>query len=155
MPPKPPACIGHASYFTHTNRCNGAPPRRELHNFTPQFAVLLQVQRPRLLEIIALDLFILRSLAKAVRRLRKLNSNLPMLIDDWASSIYREMSYRNEASNAREFKELFAHYTEVRTLQPVPSLCGRARHSTCASGARCTCYHAHVHVRVHHSILQS
>lgn len=74
----------------------------------------MQVQRPRLLEIIALDIFILRNLAKAVRRLRKLNSNLPMLIDDWASSIYREMSYKNEAANAQEFKKLFAHFEEVR-----------------------------------------
>jgi aarF domain-containing kinase len=72
------------------------------------------VQRPHLLETIALDIFILRNFAKAVRRLRKLNSNLPSLIDDWASSIYREMSYLNEAANATEFKQLFAHYKEVR-----------------------------------------
>lgn len=44
-----------------------------------------------------------------------MNSNLPVLIDDWASSIYREMSYRNEAANALEFKTLFSHYKEVRT----------------------------------------
>ena len=74
----------------------------------------VQVQRPRLLEIIALDIFILRNLAKAVRKLRKVNSNLPALIDGWASSIYREMSYRNEATNASKFKALFAHYKEVR-----------------------------------------
>jgi aarF domain-containing kinase len=74
----------------------------------------MQVQRPGLLPLIALDIFILRNLAKFVRRWKKTNSNLPSLIDEWASSIYREMSYRHELTNAVEFKELFAHYTEVR-----------------------------------------
>lgn len=66
--------------------------------------------------MIALDIFILRNLAKFVRRWKKTNSNLPSLIDEWASSIYREMSYRNEIANAIEFKELFAHYKEVQIV---------------------------------------
>ena len=73
-----------------------------------------QVQRPGLLPTIALDIFILRNLAQFVRRWKKTNSNLAALIDDWASSIYREMSYKQELRNAEEFARLFAHYPEVR-----------------------------------------
>ena len=75
--------------------------------------VAVKVQRPHLLPTIALDIFILRNAAKALRRARRLNSNLPALIDDWASSIYREMSYRNELANADEFRSLFSHYYEA------------------------------------------
>eukprot|EP00892_Ulva_mutabilis_P005960 jgi/Ulvmu1/3736/UM173_0009.1 len=75
--------------------------------------VAVKVQRPHLLPTIALDIFILRNAAKALRRARRLNSNLPALIDDWAASIYREMSYRNELANADEFRSLFSHYYEI------------------------------------------
>jgi predicted unusual protein kinase regulating ubiquinone biosynthesis (AarF/ABC1/UbiB family) len=66
------------------------------------------------LQRIALDIFILRNIAKFVRRFKKTNSNLPVLIDEWAGSIYREMSYVNELKNAQEFASLFSHYPEVR-----------------------------------------
>lgn len=82
--------------------------------------VAVKVQRPHLLPTIALDIFILRNAAKALRRARRLNSNLPSLIDDWASSIYREMSYRNELANADEFRSLFSHYYEVRRRRSRP-----------------------------------
>lgn len=71
------------------------------------------MQRPGLLQRIALDIFILRNLAKVLRKARNVNSNLPALIDDWASSIYKEMSYINELRNAEEFANLFSHYPEV------------------------------------------
>jgi ABC1 atypical kinase-like domain len=76
--------------------------------------VAIKVQRPGLLANIALDIFILRNCAKFVRRWKATNSNLPSLIDEWASSIYREMSYTNELRNAEEFADLFSHYPEVR-----------------------------------------
>ena len=79
--------------------------------------VAIKVQRPGMLEIIALDIFILRGIAWIIMQYAKTNSNLPALIDEWATSIYREMSYVGEMRNAQEFKSKFAHYTEVlRTL---------------------------------------
>lgn len=96
--------------------------------------VAVKVQRPHLLPTIALDIFILRNAAKALRRARRLNSNLPSLIDDWASSIYREMSYRNELANAEEFRMLFSHYYEV----PPPPVHVPLRARTPFSEPRCT-----------------
>lgn len=76
-------------------------------------SVAIKVQRPGLLPAIALDIFILRNCAKVFRKAKNTNSDLAALIDEWASSIYREMSYINELSNAVEFKQLFSHYPEV------------------------------------------
>jgi aarF domain-containing kinase len=76
--------------------------------------VAVKVQRPLLLETLALDLFILRSIATVAKRVRNVNSDLPGLLDEWATSIYRETSYRQEFANGVEFKRLFRHYSEVR-----------------------------------------
>ena len=41
--------------------------------------------------------------------LRKLNSDLPGLLDEWAGSLFRELDYRKEAANGTKFKELYSH----------------------------------------------
>lgn len=56
--------------------------------------VAVKVQRPDLMEQIALDVYILRVLGSAVKKWRKLNSDLPALIDEWATSLFRELDYR-------------------------------------------------------------
>ena len=48
-----------------------------------------------------------------VRQMGKLNSDLAALLDEWASSLFRELDYRNEAANGVRFKELYDHM-EVR-----------------------------------------
>lgn len=98
------------------SRCSASRRRRK--GAFSKCAVIVQVQRPGLLPTIALDIFILRNLAQFVRRWKKTNSNLAALIDDWASSIYREMSYRQELRNAEEFARLFSHYPEARPPAP-------------------------------------
>ena len=45
-------------------------------------AVAVKVQRPGVRESIALDIHILRGLAAIVRRLRRINSDLPVLLDE-------------------------------------------------------------------------
>lgn len=51
--------------------------------------VAVKVQRPGVAASIALDVFILRKLATAVRRWRRLNSDLPALLDEWAASLFK------------------------------------------------------------------
>lgn len=48
-----------------------------------------------------------------MRRWRKFNSDLPALLDEWASSLFRELDYRHEAANGTRFRELYGHL-EVR-----------------------------------------
>jgi aarF domain-containing kinase len=42
---------------------------------------------------IALDTYILRFAARAFKKLAKLNTDLPLLVDEWASSLFRELDY--------------------------------------------------------------
>lgn len=56
--------------------------------------VAIKVQRPSVIESIALDVFILRKMAAFVRNWKKTNSDLPALIDQWATSLFSELDYK-------------------------------------------------------------
>lgn len=75
--------------------------------------VAVKVQRPGVARSISLDVLVLRRLAKEVREWRKLNTNLPLLIDEWAASLFKELDYRQEAENGIKFKELYGHLDGV------------------------------------------
>ena len=60
---------------------------------TTQQEVAVKVQRPDVVEQIALDVYLLRKLAGFVRKWKKVNSNLPLLIDEWATSLFKEVDY--------------------------------------------------------------
>lgn len=51
----------------------------------------------------------LEQLLAFVRRVRKFNTDLPGLLDEWAASLFRELDYRHEAANGVRFRELYAH----------------------------------------------
>jgi len=70
-------------------------------------AVAVKVQRPGVAAAIALDVFILRWLAAGLRAARRLNTDLPALVDEWATSLFRELDYTREAANAARFKALY------------------------------------------------
>ena len=38
---------------------------------------------------------------------RKVNSDLPALLDEWATSLFRELDYIREAKNGVRFKKLY------------------------------------------------
>lgn len=69
--------------------------------------VAVKVQRPGVASAIGLDTYILRTAAAWFKRWRRLNSDLPALIDEWTASLFRELDYRNEAANGVRFKELY------------------------------------------------
>jgi len=75
--------------------------------------VAIKVQRPGVAASISLDVLVLRRLAKQVRAWRKLNTDLPALIDEWAASLFKELDYRQEARNGIRFKELYDHLEGV------------------------------------------
>ncbi|KAG0557746.1 hypothetical protein KC19_11G154200, partial [Ceratodon purpureus] len=51
--------------------------------------VAVKVQRPGVRAAMALDLFILRKLAGFAKTLLKLNTDLPSVADEWASSLFK------------------------------------------------------------------
>lgn len=75
--------------------------------------VAVKVQRPGVKSSIALDVLVLRQLMVYVKRFRKMNSDLPALLDEWATSLFQELDYRQEAANGVKFKELYSHLDGV------------------------------------------
>ncbi|KAG1672433.1 hypothetical protein FOA52_013219 [Chlamydomonas sp. UWO 241] len=75
--------------------------------------VAVKVQRPGVVTLIAMDVYILRYMAAAGRTIGKLNTDLPALVDEWATSLFKELDYNREGANAARFKELFQRMPEV------------------------------------------
>lgn len=76
--------------------------------------VAVKVQRPGLAENIALDIYILRTLAiwahKSIKRLR---SDLVAIMDEFGTRIFEEMDYTQEGRNAEKFKQLYGHLPDI------------------------------------------
>lgn len=85
--------------------------------------VAVKVQRPGVKTAIALDVLVLRQLAVVIRQWRKLNTDLPALLDEWATSLFRELDYRSEAENGRRFAELYSHLEGVYVPKMYVELC--------------------------------
>ncbi|KAK2980507.1 hypothetical protein RJ640_022509 [Escallonia rubra] len=75
--------------------------------------VAVKVQRPGVQAAISLDILILRYLAGLIRRAGKFNTDLQAVVDEWASSLFREMNYKNEASNGLRFRQLYGDLQDV------------------------------------------
>lgn len=84
--------------------------------------VAVKVQRPGVRASIALDVLVLRQLATAVRAVRRFNSDLPALLDEWATSLFLELNYRQEAANGERFGELYGHLEGVYVPKMVRDL---------------------------------
>uniref|UniRef100_A0A0D3G0R6 ABC1 atypical kinase-like domain-containing protein n=1 Tax=Oryza barthii TaxID=65489 RepID=A0A0D3G0R6_9ORYZ len=68
--------------------------------------VAVKVQRPGVQAAISLDIYILRFLAGVARKAGKLNTDLQAVLDEWASSLFREMDYRAEARSGLKFRNV-------------------------------------------------
>ncbi|KAK9271169.1 hypothetical protein L1049_026758 [Liquidambar formosana] len=75
--------------------------------------VAVKVQRPGVQAAISLDILILRFLAGLIRRAGKLNTDLQAVVDEWASSLFREMDYNKEAKNGLKFRQLYGGLQDV------------------------------------------
>ncbi len=77
-------------------------------------AVAVKVQRPGLTESIALDMYILRQLARLVMRLvKRVRSDLVGIMDEFASRIFEEMDYTHEGQNAERFAQLYGNLPDI------------------------------------------
>ena len=75
----------------------------------------MKVQRPHILDTVALDMHILREAAPVVKKLANLNSDLVGIIDDWGKGFVNELNYLKEANNAEIFMESIAN-TALKVL---------------------------------------
>ena len=70
--------------------------------------VAVKVQRPRVPEIIALDLFLVRTLAPIYKKITKTETDLVALVDEWGKGFVDELDYRREAENTTQFRNAMA-----------------------------------------------
>ncbi|KAJ6391902.1 hypothetical protein OIU77_025791 [Salix suchowensis] len=75
--------------------------------------VAVKVQRPGVQAAISLDILILHFIAGVVKKAGKLNSDLQAVVDEWASSLFREMDYIKEAKNGLKFRKLYGAIEDV------------------------------------------
>lgn len=70
-------------------------------------SVAVKVQRPEALSSASLDIFILRKLAFLVKKLRRLNTDLVSIVDQFGTQLFQELDYNSEARNCLRFRELY------------------------------------------------
>ncbi|MBE9109516.1 AarF/ABC1/UbiB kinase family protein, partial [Nodosilinea sp. LEGE 07298] len=76
--------------------------------------VAIKVQRPGLAQRIALDLHILRGLARfATNRISQIRSDLVAILDEFGERIFEEMDYTHEGENAQRFAKLYNHIPDI------------------------------------------
>lgn len=76
--------------------------------------VAVKVQRPDLAQAVALDIYIMRQLAIfAMRRFKRIRSDLVAITDELATRIFEEMDYTQEGRNAEQFAALYGHLPDI------------------------------------------
>ncbi|MBW4553934.1 MAG: AarF/ABC1/UbiB kinase family protein [Aphanocapsa sp. GSE-SYN-MK-11-07L] len=76
--------------------------------------VAVKVQRPGLAESITLDIYILRGLAVwAQKTFPSIRSDLPAILDEFASRLFEEMDYTQEGRNAERFARLYTYLPDI------------------------------------------
>jgi predicted unusual protein kinase regulating ubiquinone biosynthesis (AarF/ABC1/UbiB family) len=78
--------------------------------------VAIKVQRPNLIPLLTLDLFVIRTAVSWLAPLLPLNlgRNLDGVVDEFGSKLFEEIDYINEAKNAERFAAYFADDRQVK-----------------------------------------
>ncbi|EOD32133.1 hypothetical protein EMIHUDRAFT_63514, partial [Emiliania huxleyi CCMP1516] len=86
--------------------------------------VAIKVQRPSVLQDVALDLFMLRFFAPAYQEANDVNTDVVGLVDAWGTGFVNELDYTMEAAATAEFAEAMAArgLGSVTSPEVVPSL---------------------------------
>jgi predicted unusual protein kinase regulating ubiquinone biosynthesis (AarF/ABC1/UbiB family) len=88
--------------------------------------VAIKVQRPGLAQRIALDLYIIRGLARfATNRIKQIRSDLVAIMDEFGERIFEEMDYTHEGQNAQRFAELYGHIADIYVPHIYPQYTAR------------------------------
>lgn len=97
----------------------GQAHRARLHASEGNQSVVLKVQRPGIEQIVRIDLEALRVVARWIMRYRPIRrrANVPALMEEFAKTLWEELDYRAEASNAERFARIFADEDDVRVPQ--------------------------------------
>ena len=88
--------------------------------------VAVKVQRPRVLETVALDLFIIREAARMAYAVApEPKTDLSPVLDEWAVRFFEEMDYTTEMANALRFAEDMKDLEGIKVPRQYPELTAR------------------------------
>jgi predicted unusual protein kinase regulating ubiquinone biosynthesis (AarF/ABC1/UbiB family) len=84
-------------------------------------SVVVKVQRPKLSEIVAADLRVLKVFAAIMERLpRGDQANPRAIVEDFEANLAEELDFRREAKNLDEFNAIMAQYSFTGVAAPRP-----------------------------------
>ena len=83
--------------------------------------VIVKVQRPRIEEIMEVDLSALRIVGGWMQRYKPVSkhANVPRLLEEFSRTLYEEMDYLHEGKNAETFAENFKEIPNIRVPQVI------------------------------------
>jgi len=79
--------------------------------------VAIKVQRPGIVEQIALDFHVVRQIMLLVNRLIESRTGIVGALDEYASSLFEELDYRNEGRNIAKFRNLYGGMKRIYVPQ--------------------------------------
>lgn len=76
--------------------------------------VAVKVQRPGIIDILVLDIYLLQQLSTWVQKnISFIHTNIRALTDELANSIFKEMDYVQEGLNAQKFAQLYGNLPQI------------------------------------------
>lgn len=87
--------------------------------------VAVKVQRPQVLETVALDIFIMRRFVVLLSTLPFMSDQWAVVLDDWGTRFFEEMDYQLEAYNTMTFKKQMASLQGISVATVYPELTSR------------------------------
>ena len=87
----------------HTGNGDTPPEIKRTKTVTKDVEVAIKVQRPNVLAEIALDLYIVRTLAPIYQKLTKTSTDLQSLANEWGRGFIDKLTYEQEKRNTMEF----------------------------------------------------
>ena len=104
--------FAHFDTTAHAAASLGQVYRARLHNGE---RVIVKVQRPGIERLVATDLAALEVVGRWAMRYRAIRrrANVPALMDEFSKTLWEELDYHAEASNAERFGQIFADDPQV------------------------------------------
>jgi len=89
--------------------------------------VAIKVQRPNLIPILTLDLYLMRWAARWISPILPLNlgHDLTLIVEEFGIKLFEEIDYINEGKNAEKFAENFRYNPQVRVPQIYWDYCAK------------------------------
>ncbi|KAG2454550.1 hypothetical protein HYH02_000395 [Chlamydomonas schloesseri] len=87
--------------------------------------VAVKVQRPQVLETVALDIFIMRRFVVLLSTLPFMSDQWAVVLDDWGTRFFEEMDYQLEAYNTMTFKKQMASLQGITVATVYPEFTSR------------------------------